>query len=108
MTTTTTTAPAISAAAAAVNRPAAYGLRRPTVVDARAAIERVYGGAEADRVWSQVAGPALGASRTALTVEEIVDAMVASSDDVVRLCGQALLIRLRSHAHLAAASAIVG
>lgn len=85
----------------------AYGLSRPTVVDARAAIERVYHGADADRVWTAIVGPALGARQSALSIEEIVDAMMVSTDDVVRLCGQALKIRLRSFSHLATAHAII-
>jgi hypothetical protein len=86
---------------------AAYGLGRPTVVDARASIERVYR-TDADRVWNELTGTVVGSRPVALSVEEIVTAMAASTDDVVRLCGQSLSIRLRSYAHLAATHDIIG
>ena len=76
---------------------AAYGLRQPSVVDARASIERIYGSIEADAIWNELTGPALGAARRAVTLEEIVEAMLTSRHDVVRLCGQALQIRVRSY-----------
>lgn len=87
-------------------RTAAYGLSRPTVVDARAALERVYG-PMADACWTTLAGRAQTSKDRAVTVEEIVESMLAHEDGVVRLCGQALKIRLRSFAHLSAANALV-
>lgn len=103
MTTTLQTRPASSS----TGKASVYGLSRPTVLDARAAIERVYHGADADRVWTAIVGPALGARQSALSIDEIVLAMMASTDDVVRLCGQALKIRLRSYAHLSATHDII-
>lgn len=84
----------------------AYGLSRPTVVDARAALERVYG-PMADTCWTTLASRAQTSKDRAVTVEGVVDAMLAHEDGVVRLCGQALKIRLRSFTHLSAANAMV-
>jgi len=86
--------------------PAAFGLNRPTVVEARQAIERVYG-AGAGALWHDLAETASEGSRQPVTVEGIVAAMQLSADGVVRLCAQAMHIRLRSYEHLAAASALV-
>lgn len=106
--TTTTARPVAVAASSAPTGPAvaAYGLRQPTVVDARASIERIYGSVEADAIWTELTGSAV-AARVAVSLDGIVDAMLGSRHDVVRLCGQALHIRVRSYAHLSAAQAIV-
>lgn len=100
MSTTTSTAPA-----SRTDRQA-YGLRRPTVVDARAALDRVYG-PSADTAWTELAHRAQTSKNRAVTVEAVVEVMLAHEDGVIRLCGQALTIRLRSYAHLAAANALV-
>ena len=84
----------------------AYGLRRPTVVVARAALERIYG-PSADFTWTELAHRAQTSKDRAVTVDAVVDVMLAHEDGVVRLCGQALKIRLRSFTHLAAANAFV-
>lgn len=102
-----TTTLARPATAATTPRVAAYGVGRPTVVDARASIERIYR-TEADRVWNELTASVIGTRGVALTVEEIVAAMSASTDDVVRLCGKSLSIRLRSYTHLAATHDIIG
>lgn len=99
-TTTLATRPAITPAATV----AAYGLRQPTVADARASLERIYGPDEAPSIWAELAL----SGRVAIDIDEVVTTMLASSHDVVRLCGQALQIRLRSYAHLSAAQAAVG
>lgn len=98
----TTTSPRTTTAAS----PVAYGLRRPTVVDARAALERVYGQG-ADARWTELATVASAGTGTAVTVESMVEVMLASEEGVVRLCGQAVKIRLHSFARLAAASTLV-
>ncbi|WP_328477206.1 hypothetical protein OHA21_23915 [Actinoplanes sp. NBC_00393] len=74
-----------------------YGLARPTVDDARAAVLRVHAG-DGPRVWDQLlhaAGPQPG-------IERLLDLM-ATSDATTRLCALALQIRLNSHTHLTAA-----
>lgn len=110
-----TARPAIAAAAhpvaeatpvAAAGSDRAYGLRRPTVIDARASIDRVYGAAEGDAIWAELVGAQTLVA--APTVEQVVQAMLTSRHDIVRLCGQSIEIRLRSFTHLsAAAEAIV-
>lgn len=100
--------PAVAAAAApaAPAGGAAFGLVRPTVVAARAAVERVYG-AEAEAIWSELLGETVSVG-SAATIETVVELMITSRHDIVRLCGQALQIRLRTHEHLSAAQSIVG
>jgi len=98
----TTTSPRTATAASTE----AYGLRLPTVVDARAALERIYGPG-ADARWTELTAQATSGVARAVTVESIVDVMLASEDGVIRLCGQAVKIRLRSFTHLAAASTLV-
>lgn len=85
---------------------AAYGLRRPDLLEARAAIERVCGD-RAGEVWDTAvrrcpAGPdgepGLGA---------LIEALTRSGDPVVALCARALAIRLSSFEHLAATHDLV-
>jgi hypothetical protein len=101
-------APAVRAGASSSPTPTstvpAYGLRQPSVVDARACIERIYGADEADAIWNELTGNV----RAAAGIEEVVTTMLASHHDVVHLCGRALQIRLRTFVHLSAAQALVG
>jgi hypothetical protein len=82
-----------------------HELPEPTVVDARAALERVFGAA-ADQVWTELVGIALG-GRTdrAVTVGEVVATMLLHRHGVVRLCGRALDIRVRTWAYTSGGSA---
>ncbi|MEU8239949.1 hypothetical protein AB0C07_17020 [Actinoplanes missouriensis] len=84
-----------------MTEPSPYGLSRPTVEDARAAVLRVHGG-DGPRVWDQLV-------RTAgsdLTLERLLPVM-AGADPITRLCGLALQIRVTSHTQLAAAHTTV-
>ena len=95
----------IATAPEATGSLAAYGLERPTVGSAHAAIERVCRG-DADAVWAEIEREAdhlAGTDR----FDRIVAAMKAHRDAVVRLCAQSLIIRSKSYAHLAATNAIV-
>jgi hypothetical protein len=85
---------------------APYGLRRPTMTDARDAIRRAHGDAGA-AVWS-------GLLKTAAvtgdeTDEQSFDRLLraaAAADPVSRLCAHALRIRVGSYTHLAAAHSL--
>jgi hypothetical protein len=80
----------------------AYGLQRPDLAEARAAIERVYGAAAAT-VWADVVRRAGldGTTRGDDDLERVIDAMRRSDDPVIHLCAQALSIRHASYRHLA-------
>ncbi|MEU4557913.1 hypothetical protein AB0F72_05970 [Actinoplanes sp. NPDC023936] len=84
-----------------MTEPSPYGLSRPTVEDARAAVLRVHGG-DGPRVWDELV-------RTAgsdLTLDRLLPVMTVA-DPTTRLCALALQIRLTSHTHLAAAHTTV-
>jgi len=85
---------------------AAYGLTRPKVGDACEAVERVFG-ADAPLVWEQILSAAGAGEHDDRGIERVVDAMIRHQDGVVRLCAQALSIRLSSYTRLAATHAIV-
>lgn len=83
-----------------------YGLRRPTVADARESLYRVHGDA-APAVWAELLGACRlsGAEDDTGSLARLIEAMSAA-DPVTRLCGEALRIRLASHTHLSAAHAM--
>jgi hypothetical protein len=83
-----------------------YGLRLPTVADARQAVYRVHGDS-ATAIWSSLLGGCRlsGDEEDTGSLARLIDAMIAG-DPVTRLCGEALRIRLASHTHLSAAHAI--
>jgi hypothetical protein len=83
--------------------PSPYGLRRPTMSDAREAMYRVHGhtGRSAWERLLQAAG-LTGNETGDDALQRLVTAM-AGLDPVSRLCAQALRIRLSSHTNLSAA-----
>lgn len=83
-----------------------YGLDQPTMHDAREAVHRVHG-ADGASVWAQLllATGVQAGDHGEAALRTLLDAM-ARRDPVSRLCAQALLIRLSSHAHLTAAHAL--
>jgi hypothetical protein len=85
---------------------AAYGLARPTVADARAAVERVLR-SEAAPAWARIVQAAGGTDERTLELARVIEAMARDTDDVVRLCARALSIRTASFDRLAATHAIV-
>ena len=72
-----------------------YGLRLPTVDDARAAVLRVHGG-DGPRIWDGLAAAG------AVGLDRLLAAMEAA-DPTTRLCALALRIRVGTHAHLSVA-----
>jgi DNA-binding transcriptional LysR family regulator len=75
-----------------------YGLARPTMDDARAAVHRVHAG-DGPRVWAGL----LRAAGTDGTGEHGLDRLIAAmrqADPVSRLCALALTIRLDAHSQL--------
>jgi hypothetical protein len=85
---------------------APYGLRRPTVADARQAVYRVHGDT-APAIWrSLLSGSRLsGDEEDTASLTRLIETMTAA-DPVTKLCAEALRIRLASHTHLSAAHAI--
>jgi hypothetical protein len=83
-----------------------YGLARPTHADAHAALVRIKGDA-ADDVLAALAGRACGpADGCELPCfRRLVDAFLASTDALVRLCGQSLRVRLLSFDRLSVSAA---
>lgn len=78
-----------------------YGLRRPTMDDARAAVYRVHGDLGA-RMWSRaLTATELGGHETDDDSLERLLVALDAADPVSRLAAQALRIRLRSHTYLA-------
>ncbi|GIE36023.1 hypothetical protein Ait01nite_090680 [Actinoplanes italicus] len=82
-----------------------YGLARPTMDDARAAIHRVHAG-DGPQVWSRLL------KATGLTGDEGdgLERMLAAmhdADPTSRLCALALRIRITSHTQLAAAARVI-
>lgn len=78
-----------------------YGLSRPTMGDARAAVHRVHGSL-GPRMWSRtLIVTELGGHETDDDSLERLLVTLDGADPVSRLCAQALRIRLRSHTHLA-------
>jgi hypothetical protein len=82
---------------------APYGLRRPTMADAREAMHRVHGDLAAG-LWKQVLGSAsvTGTESDEASFQRLLQAMT-DLDPISRLCAQALRIRVASHYHLSAA-----
>jgi hypothetical protein len=78
-----------------------YGLHRPTMDDARAAVHRVYGDG-GPRMWTRtLTVTELGGHETDDDSLERLLLTLDGADPVGRLCAQALRIRLRSHTYLA-------
>jgi hypothetical protein len=78
-----------------------YGLHRPTMEDARAAVHRVHGDGGA-RTWARtLTGTEIGGHETDDDSLERLLLVLDGADPVSRLCAQALRIRLRSHTYLA-------
>ena len=88
------------------NPDAAYGLRRPTLADARDAVHRVHGPA-GGAVWAGLLATSRmsGDETDTGALGRLLRTMTAG-DPVTQLCAQALRIRLASHTHLSAAHAI--
>ncbi|BCJ47359.1 hypothetical protein GCM10010168_70510 [Actinoplanes ianthinogenes] len=85
-----------------------YGLRRPTMTDARDAMFRVHGHTGRSSWARLLAAAALtGAETDEAALLHLVDTMTRL-DPVSRLCAQALRIRLSSYTHLAAAQLATG
>ncbi|MDG6109282.1 hypothetical protein Daura_26385 [Dactylosporangium aurantiacum] len=84
--------------------PGPYGLRPPSVTEARASLYAVFG-AQTDEIWQRLthrAGmPSTGGDDAALP--RLMEAMRADHDPVVALCAQSLHIRLSTYQHLTAA-----
>ncbi|GAA4609714.1 hypothetical protein BJY16_007467 [Actinoplanes octamycinicus] len=80
-----------------------YGLRRPTMADAREAMHRVHGHTGRS-AWARLLQTA-GLSGTETSDDDLHRLLTAMTglDPVSRLCAQALRIRLSSHTHLSAA-----
>ncbi|MEU8659584.1 hypothetical protein [Actinoplanes philippinensis] len=77
-----------------------YGLARPTLDDARAAVHRVHA-EDGPRVWSHLLRTAGldGAADTPEALERMLAAM-HDADPTSRLCALALRIRVTSHTQL--------
>ncbi|PPK93884.1 hypothetical protein CLV92_109162 [Kineococcus xinjiangensis] len=86
---------------------AAYGLRPPTLADARTAVERAYSRAAVE-IWRELLASArlTGQEGDRPSLERLLAAMDAYPDGVMGLCARALRIRLESHARLTAAFAM--
>jgi hypothetical protein len=83
-----------------------YGLRRPTVADARTSVHRVHG-PDGASVWrSLMISSGMSGDETAPESLPLLLRTMVSADPVTRLCAEALQIRLDSHTHLSAAHAI--
>lgn len=85
---------------------APYGLRHPTMADAREAIHRVHGDAGA-AVWAGLLTTAAVTGDE--TDEQAFDRLLraaSAADPVSRLCAHALRIRAGSYTHLAAAHSL--
>ncbi|MBG0562885.1 hypothetical protein [Actinoplanes aureus] len=81
-----------------------YGLSRPTMDDARAAVLRVHAG-DGRRIWDQLlhAAGLTGRETDDSALDRLLTQM-STSDATTRLCALALRIRVTSHTHLAAAA----
>ncbi len=86
--------------------PAAYGLRRPDLAEARSAIERVCGD-RAEQVWEAALGRCRGGAGSEPGLPEMIQALSGLGDPVVALCARAIAIRLSSFEHLAATQDLV-
>ena len=87
----------------------AYGLARPGWDEALASLERVFG-VDAASIWKALlatAGVADAARDDGDGFVRLVAAFVAHEHPVVRLCGQALTIRIESFRHLADAQLLI-
>ncbi|GIF41796.1 hypothetical protein [Actinoplanes xinjiangensis] len=85
-----------------------YGLRRPTMTDAREAMHRVHGHTGRS-TWARLIAAAhlTGEETDEPALLRLLEAMT-TLDPVSRLCAQALRIRMTSYTELAAAHAITG
>jgi len=78
---------------------AAYGLDAPSLQDAHAAVERVHG-EDTERAWTALLDRAQQIGKH-VTIDTVVAAMKRDREPVVRLCGQALYVRLQTYDHFA-------
>jgi hypothetical protein len=83
-----------------------YGLHRPTMADAQAAMNRVHAHAGRSH-WARLikAAGLTGDETDEPSLVRLIEAM-RNLDPVSRLCAQALSIRLAAHTHLSAAHAM--
>jgi hypothetical protein len=80
-----------------------YGLTRPTIDDAHAAVLRVHG-PDGPRVWQQLLDTAgLHGQETGEESFTRLTAVMAAAGPTTRLCALALNIRATSYLHLSAA-----
>ena len=85
-----------------------YGLRRPTMDDARESVHRVHGG-DGPRVWSRtLTASGLGGHENDDDSLERLLVALEGADPVSQMCAVALRIRLRSHTFLAVAYDLTG
>ena len=79
----------------------AYGLAQPQLADVRASLTKVFG-ERVDPIWVRLLSTAgLTGTETDLdSLTRLGQAMLASDQPVVALCGRGLVIRLASFAHL--------
>ncbi|WP_433060650.1 hypothetical protein [Dactylosporangium sp. CS-033363] len=81
-----------------MNAPGPYGLRAPSLADARTALDNVFG-ERSEAIWRRVTDRAGGEP----TLPAVIAAMREESDPVVGLCAQSLDIRLSTFEYLSAA-----
>ena len=82
-----------------------YELEQPTLAEARAALQRLYGPHTGD-IWQNLLARTglLGTETDPVSFDRLVTAM-NSADPITRLCGRSLGIRAAAHRRLAAAHA---
>jgi hypothetical protein len=80
-----------------------HRLARPTLADARTALERMYG-PHLDDVWSSLLARTglTGAEQDSTSFDRLVNAM-CSGEPVTRICGRSLAMRAATHKRLTAA-----
>jgi hypothetical protein len=85
-----------------------YNLSRPTLDDARSALQRIFGSGADDQLRALLfrAGPTGHESDPAF-FDRLVEAMTAAADPLTRLCARSLKIRASAHTHLSAAQAAI-
>lgn len=90
-----------SSGALSAGMASAYGLPRPTMESAREAFLGVFGGdPRAQVLWGELVASARPGSGDLAGLWRLTDAMQASADGVVALCGSGLAIRLRTFEEL--------
>ena len=94
-------------AAAHRDDPSPYRLSMPTLVEAREALQRLYGAGSED-VWQPLLQRAglTGRETDEASLQRLL-AVMAAADPVIALCGRALTIRATTYTHLSAAHALI-